>query len=80
MDALVVEQVWAIVMFVLGSFILKICSKWEKADKNYASDPRNRYGKRKSDIVKPKTLRGTLMTTLGTCLCLGGMILFLLHV
>jgi len=38
------------------------------------------YGRRKSDIVKPRTLRGTLMTLLGAGLCLGGMIVFLLHI
>ena len=27
MDSLVAEQVWAVVMFVLGSFILNTCSK-----------------------------------------------------
>ncbi|MBT3920953.1 MAG: hypothetical protein HOF21_00090 [Nitrospina sp.] len=80
MDALVVEQVWATVMFILGSFILSTCSKWERKEQAIAKDPRNRYGRRKSDIVKPKTLRGTIMTVMGTGLCLGGMILFLLHV
>ena len=79
MDALVTEQIWALVMFALGSVILSTCSNWEREEQALAKDPRNRYGKRKSDIVKPKTLRGTLMTLLGTGLCLGGMILFLLH-
>jgi hypothetical protein len=80
MDVLVTEQIWALVMFVFGSLILGTCSKWEKEDKKFASDPRNRFGKINTDKAKPKTLRGTLMTTLGTVLCVGGMILFLLHV
>jgi hypothetical protein len=80
MDILVVEQVWALVMFVFGSFILSLCSKWEKAEKDFASDPRNRIGITKKEKDKPKTLRGTIMTTIGTILCAGGMILFLMHV
>ena len=79
MDAITVEQVWAVVMFLLGSFILSTCSKWERKEQASLRDPRNLYGRRKSDIVKPKTIRGTLMTLAGTGLCLGGMILFFLH-
>ena len=73
MDSLVAEQVWAVVMFVLGSFILNTCSKWERADQAVLKEAKS-YGRRKLDIVKPRTLRGTLMTLLGTGLCLGGMI------
>ncbi|PIP71920.1 MAG: hypothetical protein COW89_09345 [Nitrospinae bacterium CG22_combo_CG10-13_8_21_14_all_47_10] len=80
MDFLTMEQVWAIAMFFLGSFILSTCSKWERDEQAILKDPRNRYGRRKSDIVKPKSLRGTIMTLAGTLLCLSGMILFLLHV
>jgi hypothetical protein len=80
MDALVIEQVWAVVMLVVGSLILSICSKWEKKEKAVASDPRNRFGKINTEKTKPKSLRGNIMTTLGTLLCLGGMVLFLMHV
>ena len=79
MDFLVVEQVWAVVMFFFGSIILNICSKWERKDQAILKEAKS-YGRRKSDIVKPRTLRGTLMTPLGAGLCLGGMILFLLHI
>jgi hypothetical protein len=30
MDILVIEQVWAIVLFLLGAFILNTCSSLEK--------------------------------------------------
>jgi hypothetical protein len=80
MDILVIEQVWAIVLFLLGAFVLNTCSRLERKEQEFLKDPRNRYGKRKSDMVKPKTLRGTLMTFTGTGLCLGGMILFMMHV
>ena len=80
MDILVIEQVWAIVLFLLGAFILNTCSRLERKDQEFLSDPRNRYGKRKSDMVKPKTLRDTLMTLTGAGLCLGGMTLFMMHV
>ena len=79
MDILVVEQAWAIVLFLLGAFILNTCSNLERKEQAFFKDPRNRYGKRKSDMIKPKTLRGTLMTLVGTGLCLGGMILFTIH-
>ncbi|MBC8286047.1 MAG: hypothetical protein H8E42_01095 [Nitrospinae bacterium] len=80
MDFLVAEQFWAIAMIFFGSFILSTCSKWERAEQEIMKDPRNRYGRRKSDIVKPKSMRGTIMTLAGTLLCLGGMILFLMNV
>ena len=62
MDILVIEQVWAIVLLLLGAFVLNTCSRLERKDQEFLKDPRNRYGKQKSDMVKPKTLRGTLMT------------------
>ena len=79
MDPLVAEQVWAIVMFVLGSFILNTCSKWERADQAVLKEAKS-YGRRKSDIVKPKTLRGTIMNLMGAGLCLGSRIRFVIHV
>ena len=78
MDFLAVEQVWALVMFFLGSIILNICSKWEKRDQAILKESKS-YGRRKSDMVKPRTFRGTIMTLLGGVLCLGGMILFVIH-
>ena len=78
MDPLVAEQVWAVVMFVLGSFILNTCSKWEREDQAALKEAKS-YGRRKSDIVKPRTLRGTIMTLLGAGLCLGSMIFFVIH-
>ncbi|MZG52926.1 MAG: hypothetical protein F3743_08880 [Nitrospinae bacterium] len=80
MDFLVIEQVWAIVLFLLGAFVLNTCSKWERKEYEFFKDPKNRYGRRKSDVIKPKTLRGTLMTIAGTGLSLGGMILFMMHI
>ena len=62
MDILVIEQVWAIVLFLLGSFVINTFSRLERKDQEFLKDSRNRYGKRKSDMVKPKTFRGTLMT------------------
>ena len=80
MDFLVVEQFWAIGMVLFGAFILNTCSRWEKDEKKLMSDPRNRFGDKKAKKIKPKTTRGNIMTTIGTLLCLGGMVLFLMHV
>ena len=80
MDILVIEQVWAIVLLLLGAFVLNTCSRLVRKDQEFIKDPRNRYGKRKSDMVKPKTLRGTHMTLTVTGFYLGGMILFMMHV
>ena len=79
MDFLAVEQVWALAMFFLGSTILSTCSKWEKEDQTILKESKS-YGRRKSDLVKPRTFRGAVMTLLGAGLCLGGMILFMLHI
>jgi hypothetical protein len=82
MDFLVAEQIWAIAMVLFGAFILNTCSRWEADDKKIASDPRNRFGKKISGKAKPKPTptRGNIMTIVGTLLCLGGMVLFLMHV
>jgi hypothetical protein len=79
MDILVIEQVWAIV-FLLRVLALNTCSRLERKEQEFLKDSCNRYGKRKSDIVKPKTLRGTLMTLAGTGLYFGGMVLFMMHI
>tara|TARA_B100000686_G_C16177534_1_gene659325 strand:- start:138 stop:434 length:297 start_codon:yes stop_codon:yes gene_type:complete len=78
MDFLTVEQVWAVVMFVLGSIILNTCSKWEKKDRADLKEAKH-YGRGDSNLLKPRNLRGTIMTLVGTGLCLGSMIVFMLH-
>jgi hypothetical protein len=80
MDILVIEQVWAIVFLLLGAFVLNTCSRLDRKDQEFIKDLRNCYGKQKSDMVTPKTLRGTHMTLTGTGFYLGGMILFMMHV
>ena len=69
MDILMIAQVWVIVLFLLVSFVLNTCSRLERKDEDFLKDSRNRYGKRKSDMIKPKWLRCTLMTLTGTGLC-----------
>jgi hypothetical protein len=78
MDFLVVEQIWAIAIVLFGSLILNTCSRWERDEKKIGSDLHNRFGKKISD--KAKSTRGNIMTIAGTLLCLGGMVLFLMHV
>ena len=80
MDFLAVEQIWAIAMVLFGAFILNTCSRWERDEKTIANDPRNRFGNKNSKKTKPKSTRGNIMTMAGTLLCLGGMVLFLMHV
>jgi hypothetical protein len=80
MDFLVVEQIWAIAIVLFGAFILNTCSRWEREEKKILSDPRTRFDKNKSYKNKPKTTRGNIMTMVGTLLCLGGMVFFLMHV
>jgi hypothetical protein len=80
MNILVIEKVWAIVLFLLGVFVLNTCSRLERKEQEFLKDPRNRSGKQKSDIVKPKMLRGTLMTLIDAGLCFGGMVLFMMYI
>jgi hypothetical protein len=80
MDILVIEQVWAIVLFLLGAFVLNNYSRLERKDQEFLKDSGNRYGKRKSDMVKPKMLRCTDIILTGTGFCLSGMILLMMHV
>ena len=80
MDILVIVDVWAIVLFLLGAFLLNICSCLERKDPQFFENLRNHYYKRKPDIIKPKALSDTLMTLTIRGLCLSGMILFVMHV
>ena len=66
MNILVIEQVWAIVLFLLGVFALNTFSLLERKEQEFLKDPCNRYGKRKSDIVKPKSFRSCFMTLSAT--------------
>ena len=61
-----IEQVWAIVLFLLGAFVLNTCSRLERKEQEFLKDPRNRYGKRKLYMVKPRKHRGTLIHLTGT--------------
>jgi hypothetical protein len=67
-------------LFLLGVFALNTCSRLERKEQEFFKHPRNRHGKRKSYIVKHKTLRGNLMTLTGTGLCFGGMVSFMMHI
>ena len=78
MDFLVVEQIWAIAMVLFGAFILNTCSRWEADEKKIVNDPHNRFVKKISDNAKP--IQGDIMTIAGTLLCLGGRVLFLMHI
>ena len=80
MDILVIEQVWAIVLFLLGVFAFNTFSLLERKEQEFLKDRCNHYGKRKSDIVKSKRFRGTLMTITGGGLCFGGMVLFMMYI
>ena len=78
MDFLVVEQIWAIAMVLFSAFILNTCSRWETDEKKIASDLHNRFGKKISDKAKPT--QENVMSIGGTLLCLGSIVLFLMHV
>ncbi|MCH8157160.1 MAG: hypothetical protein IID18_05310, partial [Nitrospinae bacterium] len=76
MATFVVQQIWGIALFVTGGWILSLCSKWEREEAAVRSDPRNRYGRRKNDIMKPKSARGTFMAIVGVVMTMGGMMCF----
>jgi hypothetical protein len=83
MDFINHKQILAIVCFLAGSYILKLCSEWERKRREELRDPKVRwahYGRRKTDLLIPTTLRGTLMTLVGGGLAVYGFISFLLNV
>ncbi|HAK37613.1 MAG: hypothetical protein QGG38_07875 [Nitrospinaceae bacterium] len=65
-------------MFFVGGWILSTCSKWEREDAVKLKDPKLMYGHRKSDIVKPKSMRGAFMTITGLLLSVSGIVMFLM--
>ena len=76
------EQILGIALFFAGSFILKLCSDWERKQREELRDSKNRwvlYGKRKTDMLVPTTSRGTLLTLVGGGLAVYGFILFLMN-
>jgi hypothetical protein len=65
--------------FLMRAFVLNTCSRLDRKEKDFFKDSLNRYGKGKSDMVKPKTLRGTVMILKGKGLYLSDMVLHMMH-
>ena len=77
------QQLYGAILFFIGSFVLSICSKWEKKRKEKLKDPKVRianYGQKKSDLMKSYTLRGALLTFTGLGLAIFGALLFLMNI
>jgi len=66
-------------MFFVGGWILSTCSKWEREDAAKLKDPKLMYGRRKSDIVKLKSMCGVFMTITGLLLSVSGIVMFLMY-
>lgn len=80
MDLVSAPQLAGIGMVFLGGWILSFCSKMERKKQEKWKDPRARYGRRKTDIVKPNSAKGTILTLVGTMISLGGMILIMVNI
>ncbi|MFQ5673395.1 MAG: hypothetical protein ACE5G9_09885 [Nitrospinales bacterium] len=75
------QELLGIVLFFAGGWVLNLCSQWEKQRQERLRDPKVRmahYGRRKSDLVAPSTIRGSLMTLVGVGLSIMGAIVFLM--
>ncbi len=73
------EQIWGAVMFFIGGWVLSTCSKWEREDAARLKEAKYTYGRRKSDLVKPKSVRGAFMTITGLLLSVSGIVMFLMY-
>ncbi len=80
MDILSVQQVAGIVMVFMGGGVLSFCSNMERREQEKWKDPRVRYGRRKSDVLPPSTVKGTVLTVMGMLIALGGMLLILMDI
>lgn len=80
MDWFTAGQVWGLCLYIVGSLILTLCSKLEHEQDVKFRDPRNRMGKRPGDVIKPKTLRGSIMTFVGLGFCVVGSVLFFMNI
>lgn len=83
MDFFSKQQLWGVVLFFVGGWILSYCSGWERKRQEQLRDPKVRwakYGKRKSDVLMPTSVWGTLMTLAGAGLAVWGFILFLSNI
>jgi|GEM_PF-511126 len=77
------QQLFGVLLFFAGGWVLNLCSRWEKERREKLKDPKIRiahYGRRKSDLVAPGTTRGTVMTLTGIGLAVWGAVLFLMDV
>ena len=80
MDIITAQQVAGIVMVFLGGGVLSFCSNMERREQEKWKDPKARYGRRKSDVLPPSTVKGTVLTVIGTLMALGGMLLILIDI
>ena len=80
MDIISLQQVIGIGMVFLGGGVLSFCSNMERREQEKWKDPRARYGRRKTDVLPPSTVKGTILTVIGTLIALGGMLLILMDI
>jgi len=80
MDFINAQQVWGIVLYFIGSWILTLCSKWELREVEAMRDMRNRY---RDNIKKNPFLRSwraRFMTASGFLISLAGAALFFMNI
>ncbi len=84
-DYITEEQIFGLIFFVAGVFLLNLCAKWERKDYLVARDPKLKWEYIDKDSnrqaeVRQKSTRGWIMTLIGLGLALYGAVTFFMNI
>lgn len=72
MIQLTAGQIWGLILFLAGTLILSVCTRWESEIRAKLKDPRTHYDKGKDKIEAKKSRGGYVMMIVGTVFALVG--------
>ena len=82
MDILNERQLWGLVLFFLGNWVLSLCTRLEKVEEKRLKDPKVRWAVlgQKKIVFQYKNTRGIVMTLSGATMAIWGFCLILLNI
>jgi hypothetical protein len=83
MDLINANQVYGLLLFFFGAFVLTLCNRYERKVDEKLRDPKQRWmllDGVKDGVVRRKSIIGTLLTIVGGAISLAGLVFFLVNI
>lgn len=76
------KQLWGLVLFLLGNWVLSLCTRLEKIEDKKLRDPKVRWAVlgQKKIVFQYQNVRGMVMTFSGAIMAIWGFFLILLNI